>query len=286
MARTILENIVIIHSEDVTSFKFCQYTSIRFFEILHFETGEGIIKINGRDVAYSPNSFFVFIPDDIYMVSANTPTTTTAIKFLKSFFNNPEQLNSNVSVNSWFRKIEGILCNENNQLRALEFQNEDDKTKLALLVELLYKEYLSNRTKDILIIENTLSIILQIITRNMKVVVSEKNTTAQSSKIQEIINYINANIYNPELLTNKVIASEFNISENYLNQYFKKNMDMSIKKYQVNYKLKLVENRLKFTDLHFSEIALEFGFTDASHLNKTFLAYKGETLGAFKANLS
>lgn len=286
MARTILENIVIIHSEEVTSFEFCQYTSIRFFEILHFETGEGTIKINGRDVTYSPNSFFIFIPNDVYTVNATSPTTTTAIKFLKSFFSNPEHLNSNVSINSWFRKIEGILCNENNQLRALEFQKEGDKTNLASLVEILYKEYESNKTKDILIIENTLSIILQIIARNMKVVVSEKNNTPQTSKIQEIINYIHVNIYSPELLTNKVIAAEFNISENYLNQYFKKNMDMSIKKYELNYKLKLIENRLKYTDLHFSEIASEFGFTDASHLNKTFQAYKGVTIGAFKASLA
>lgn len=286
MARTIIENIVIQHYDKVSVFEFCQYTSIRFFEILHFIEGEGTITINGSEVSYFPNSIFVFVPNDIYIVNANTPSTTTAIKFLKSFFNNSSQKNASLPVNKWFRNIEGILCNENHHLRTVEFTCEADKTNLISLINIVYNEYLYNKSSDILIIENSLSIILQMIARNMKIVISNKNTLPQSSKIQEIINYIHSNIYNAALLTNKVLAEEFNISENYLNQYFKKNMDMSIKKYKLNYKLKLVENRLKYTDLHFSEIAMEFGFTDASHLNKTFLAYKNLTLGAFKASIS
>ena len=71
----------------------------------------------------------------------------------------------------------------------------------------------------------------------------------------------------------------------YIGQYFKKQMGISLKKYILNYKLKLVETRLKYTDLHFSEIAIELGFTDASHLNKTFKVYKGMTLGAFRETL-
>ncbi|SDW11566.1 transcriptional regulator, AraC family [Lutibacter oricola] len=286
MARTIIENIVILRYEKMTAFEFCQYTSIRFFEILHFEEGEGTIKVNGNEINYRPNCLFIFVPDDIYIVEAKTPTTTTAIKFLKSFFNGSSKNNSNLPVNNWFRNIEGILCNENHQLRALEFQSDVDKISLASLIGIVQKEYSNKQSNNLLIIENTLSIILQIIARNMRVIVSEKETASKSSKIQEIINYIHQNIYQPELLTNKAIAEKFFISENYLNQYFKKNIDMSIKKYKLNYKLKLVENRLKYTDLHFSEIASEFGFTDSSHLNKTFLAYKGLTLGSFKANLA
>ena len=37
MPRTIFENIVINKFEDVTTLAFCQYTSIRFFEILFIQ---------------------------------------------------------------------------------------------------------------------------------------------------------------------------------------------------------------------------------------------------------
>jgi len=73
IARTIIENIVIQHYEKMSVFGFCQYTSIRFFEILNFEKGEGTIKINGSEVAYYPNSLFVFVPNDIYKVDTKTP---------------------------------------------------------------------------------------------------------------------------------------------------------------------------------------------------------------------
>ena len=88
MPRTIIENIVIQEYKDQTFFEFCKYTTIRFFEILYFEKGTGIIKINGKTVTYTPNSIFVFVPDDIYIVNAKTATSTVTIKFLKSFFRN------------------------------------------------------------------------------------------------------------------------------------------------------------------------------------------------------
>ena len=88
MARTIIENIVIAQYKNQTFFEFCQYTTIRFFEIVYFEEGSGTIKINGKTVNYTANSIFVFIPDDIYILNPETETSTVAIKFLKSFFRN------------------------------------------------------------------------------------------------------------------------------------------------------------------------------------------------------
>tara|TARA_Y100000780_G_scaffold193382_2_gene182230 strand:- start:37034 stop:37267 length:234 start_codon:yes stop_codon:yes gene_type:complete len=76
------------------------------------------------------------------------------------------------------------------------------------------------------------------------------------------------------------------MADNYISEYFKKHTDVSLKKYILNYKLKQVETRLKYTDLQFSEIAMELGYTDSSHLNKTFQSYKGMTIGAYKASIS
>ena len=61
MARTIFENIIIERYDNATAFGFCKYTSIRFFEILHFKKGNGTIKINGNTSSYGSNSFFVLI---------------------------------------------------------------------------------------------------------------------------------------------------------------------------------------------------------------------------------
>ena len=62
-------------------------------------------------------------------------------------------------------------------------------------------------------------------------------------------------------------------------------MNIGLKKYILNYKLKLAETRLKYTDLTITEIAQELGFTDSSHLDKTFLSYKGITAKAYQNSL-
>ncbi|WP_109300938.1 AraC family transcriptional regulator [Aquimarina sp. AU474] len=286
MARTIIDNIVIEHYENADFFEFCKYTSIRFFEVLHFEKGSGTLTINGNTTPYSANTTFVFVPDDIYIVEVETKTTVTTIKFLRSFFSNSLNSNSALPIHNWFRKIERVLHIGSHQLRALEFYSKDDKVHLASLIEILYKENEKKESFDIIIIENSLTIILHIISRNIKCVTDPEVAISQNTKIQDIIDYLHTHIYQPELLTNKQLAKQFNIADNYIGQYFKKYMDLSIKKYVLNYKLKLVETRLKHTDMQFSEIALELGFTDASHLNKTFLAYKGQTIGAYKNSLA
>ncbi|PQJ32867.1 AraC family transcriptional regulator [Nonlabens arenilitoris] len=285
MARTIIENIVIAQYKSQTFFEFCQYTTIRFFEIVYFEEGSGTIKINGQTVNYTANSIFVFIPDDIYVLNPETETSTVAIKFLKSFFRNTTSQNETLPVNDWFRKIEEILNSESHQLREMQFETALDKTHLISLTNMVAAEYLNKTSHDIFIIQNSLSVILHLIARNIQYLNTSEVKEVKSSKIQQIINYIHSNIYNTEVLTTKRLANEFHMADNYISEYFKKHTDVSLKKYIINYKLKLVETRLKYTDAQDSEIAAELGFTDSSHLNKIFKTYRGISLSAFKANL-
>lgn len=287
MARTIIENIVIAQYKNQTFFEFCQYTTIRFFEIVYFEEGSGTIKINGKTVNYTANSIFMFIPDDIYILNPETETSTIAIKFLKSFFRNTSSQNEILPVNDWFRKIEEILNSESHELREMQFETEADRSHLVALVNMVATEYLNKQSFDIFIIQNSLSVILHLIARNIQFInTSDSVKEVKSSKIQQIINYIHSNIYNSELLSTKSLAEEFHMADNYISEYFKKHTDVSLKKYIINYKLKLVETRLKYTDLQYSEIAAELGLTDSSHLNKTFQIYKGTSLSAFRANLA
>mgnify|MGYP002445661599 FL=1 len=46
--------------------------------------------------------------------------------------------------------------------------------------------------------------------------------------------------------------------------------------------MKLVENRLLHSEMRISEIVVELGFTDESHLNKLFKKYKGCSPSTFR----
>jgi len=78
------------------------------------------------------------------------------------------------------------------------------------------------------------------------------------------------------------IAAHFNISPTYVGEYFKSRTGESLQQYITSYKLRLIETRLRYTDMQMNEIVHEFGFTDASHLNRLFRKYKGVSPSAFR----
>lgn len=279
MARAIFENIVIQKFENATSLASCQYMPIRFFEILYIEKGQGTLIINNHRVSYNDNQIFILIPNDKYNIDIATPTTVSAVKFLNSLFSNFTSDNNQSEREAWFKKIETIL-HSSNRTSNIELASEAEESSILSLFTVLCNEYNNENLKSEIVLKSTLHTILHIISRN----VSFKSSKVSSSKIQDIVNYIHYHIYNTEKLSKKALAGKFHLSENYISQYFRDKMDIGLKKYILNYKLKLAETRLKYTDFTLTEIAQELGFTDSSHLDKTFLSYKGITAGSFKTS--
>ncbi|WP_372775955.1 AraC family transcriptional regulator [Mangrovibacterium sp.] len=278
MPRTIFENIVIQHYAKSSSFEYCQYTTIRFFEILLIEEGSGSLTINGHRVPYAGNQLFIFVPNDMYTFYVDTPTSLSTIKFLNNLFIQPTVGSDRAEVNEWFKKIE-IILHSTARTSNIEFRSPTEQNTLLSLFNVICKEYNDSDLQSELIIKNTLHSILHIIARNA----GHSSSVEASSQIQEMVNYIHYHIYDAERISNKTIAGEFHIAENYIGQYFKKQMGISLKKYILSHKVKLAETRLKYTDLTLSEIAAELGFTDSSHLDKTFVSYKGIAAGAYRA---
>jgi AraC family transcriptional regulator len=60
---------------------------------------------------------------------------------------------------------------------------------------------------------------------------------------------------------------------------------MPLREYIIKAKLKLVEIRLLNSDFTLTQIADDLGFTDVSHLSKTFKHYVGTSIREFKNNV-
>ncbi|WP_109829676.1 AraC family transcriptional regulator [Reichenbachiella versicolor] len=286
MPRAIFEDIVIEKFEDVTSLAFCKYTSIRFFELLFIEKGSGVLMINDHRVNYSDNQIFILIPNDQYKFEIETPTTVSAVKFLNSFFGDMMSDENQAQRKQWFKKIETIL-HAANRASHLEFLSKVDESSILSLFTVLCNEYNDESLKSETVLKHTLHSILHIISRNVNFVITNEvdSSSVADSKIQGMINYIHYHIHDADKLSKRELADEFNISENYVSQYFKMKTGIGLKKYILNYKLKLAETRLKYTNLTVSEISHELGFTDSSHLDKTFIAYKGMSARAYQTSI-
>ncbi|WP_315815531.1 AraC family transcriptional regulator [Paraflavitalea speifideaquila] len=104
---------------------------------------------------------------------------------------------------------------------------------------------------------------------------NQQQAEGQPQARRDILLYIHQHIYEPEKLKAESIAAHFNISLNYISEYLKKHTQDGMQQYIINYKLSLIEIRLRQSDLRLNEIAAEFGFTDESHFTKTFKKHRG-----------
>jgi AraC-like DNA-binding protein len=95
------------------------------------------------------------------------------------------------------------------------------------------------------------------------------------SEFQDILNHIHFYIADPKKLSIKYISGLFSISANYFGEYFLSQAGIGYKRYILEYRTRLVENRLTFSNDTLSQTAHDLGFSDVSHLNKIYKQLRG-----------
>lgn len=206
---------------------------------------------------------FLLTPDDCHTFNIET---TTAFFFLK--FNDIYLKNSALQHDS-IRRLEYILHNANHQPGCI-LKNQVDKRLVAPMVDAMIRELQNRDLYNQELVQQLVNTLIIIVARNIAKYLPQQVNANTEERATDILQYIQNNIYYPEKLKIEAISSTFSISETYLSKYFKRHTSESLQQYITNYKTKLIEHRLKFSDKRLNEIALEFGFTDESHFNKFF----------------
>lgn len=254
-----------------------------FFELVFILEGEGTFHINNNTFTFTANNLFLLMPMDINYCEVNGTTSFLFIRFNNIFLKAQEPKEQYSNLGEWVQKLEYIFQNKN-PLSGCIIRNVHDKPLVRSLVEAIMQEYINQRTLQKELIQQLVNTLITVVARNISLHVAEK-TNISSNVSLDIIHYIHQNIYNPEKLKAENIAAHFNISFNYISEYFKKHTDSSLQQYITNYRLSLIEIRLMHSNMRVNEIASELGFVDESHLTKTFKKYKGLSPIEFKRKM-
>ncbi|MDJ1506678.1 AraC family transcriptional regulator [Xanthocytophaga agilis] len=248
-----------------------------YFEIIFIQNGNGWHTINDNRFPYKEGNVFLLTPGDYHTFEIETTTRFCYLKFTELYLKSngflPEQ-------DEWFRQLEFIL-HTHNLLPGDVLRNEQDRILVTQLLEVLLHESDTRKMYSESIVQNCLKSMLDIIARN---IIVKKEAVKQPDRdlLTELTTYVRRYIYEPEKLRIQHLAEQFNLSSNYIGIYFKRKMGESLQQYILQYKLKLIETRLLYSDRTISEIGYELGFTDESHLNKIFRKYKGMSPKAFR----
>lgn len=248
--------------------------TVSFFELVYIISGTGVQTINGSEFSYKENDLFLLAPEDSHQFTFKKPTQLFFIRFNQVFFKNNEM------TTVFFQRLE--LTFSNNTLQGAIIQNENENKVIKNLMESLWIEMDEKELYTLEVIELLVQSILTITARNLiqrtGLLINEKT----ENKTADIIQYVHGNIYSPEKLKGANIGKVFGISKTYVGRYFKNQTDRTLNEYVAQYKMKLIENRLKHSDMRMNEIADEFGFTDKSHLNRFFKKLKGVSPSVFR----
>ncbi|MEM6718872.1 MAG: AraC family transcriptional regulator [Bacteroidota bacterium] len=251
-----------------------------FFELVLIKKGAGTQCINYNEYPYSEGSMFLLPPLKCHSFQIERPSKFVFLKFTDAFFKNANR--SPIDRNEWYKEASYILSNYN-QLPGDIVKSETDRQHIDKLVSMILEESRNYGEASITLIKSLMTSILEILIRNIKkssfYEVSQDST---DDRIHKMLTYINEHIDQPEKLKVEHLAHVFSMSTTYVSEYFKKQVQIPLREYIIKAKLKLVEIRLLNSDFTISEIADDLGFTDASHLSKTFKRYVGSSIREFK----
>jgi YesN/AraC family two-component response regulator len=216
---------------------------------------------------------------------SRTATRFSSIRFSEVFLMQYKNPAERERIALWLKQLEQIFYHHN-RFEPLLVKNEHDCMLITQLASSLLSEYEQQQPYYEENLQHLVTLILNIISRN---VVNKTASTISNRQEEPLINkmllHISQHIHCKEKLKIGYLASMFNLSANYVGEYFRKLTGESLQQYISLYRFKQVEQRLTHSGLTVSQIAAELGFTDESHLSRQFKKYKGVSPVIYRNNM-
>ncbi|MDG3581197.1 AraC family transcriptional regulator [Galbibacter pacificus] len=245
-----------------------------FFEILQIMDGSGQRIVNENNHTYGKGDIFLFTPMDCRGFKSREPTKFCSIRFSEVFLTsetNPTFQNNRLS---WLKQLEQIFYNHN-RYESVVIQSIEDCQMITNLISNIIIEHDQKGLCSQQHTQQYITLILNILSRNLTTKPNPGILLNDEPLINKILTHIKKNIGNPGQLKTTTLAKTFNISKNYIGEYFKKLTGETLQHYISLYKMKYIEQRLLYSDYTIGQISDELGFTDESHLSRQFKKYKG-----------
>ncbi|WP_025762955.1 AraC family transcriptional regulator [Dyadobacter tibetensis] len=250
-----------------------------FFELVYIDMGSGLQCINQSEFGYSTGNIFLLPPLDCHSFKIQEKTRFYFIRFTDLYFTKEAPTGN---YKEWFKKLSYVLSNYNRVAGdIIQHRSSLERELLINLIKQIHQECLSKDGYSESIIESLMVSILNILARNIEKRYVDANHH-KDYKFGEIVRYIQHNIYQKDKVSLEHLSGEFSVSPTYFSEYFKKHSGYTFQEYLIKTKLKLAESYFTHSAYSIKEIAYMLGFTDSSHLSKTFKKHYNTTIQHFK----
>lgn len=254
-----------------------------FFEIISIQKGSGIHHLNNYNIPYRDGSIFVLIPGDTHSFTINEKTTFGILTFNKIYLGDKKKRNFlQEKYSTELKNIHLGIQQIDHSKSDLISDTRDHQFANSIIAEMI-NEFRIGQISNSSIIHNLIFILLRIIERNLKI---NQPLLAdfinKKISLDKLTSYIHQNILDRRKLSVLHLSKQFNLSKNYIGEYFKRHTGIPLSKYIEEYRINLIKTKLRNTDMSISEIAFQYGYTDESHLNKSFKKKMNLTTSAYR----
>ena len=227
------------------------------YELIYIKNGSGQHIINEIPIVYEKGNIFLIGPDDDHRFEIDEKTHFIYIKFTDPYIHQKETGSAGLPY------LEYLIKSRETHFLSFNFTADDQ-----LIVENIIALILTlniNMLQNEALIWTQILVLSTIMQRNMPEI---KSTPQRSKDIQAIFCYLHKYIYQPKNLKANVMAAHFNLSEDYIGPYFKRNTGITLRQYIQDYRQNLIQQRIESGRFGLKQIAIEFGLVDESHVSK------------------
>lgn len=243
------------------------------YEIIFVAHGKGNHHLNNHLMPYQEGDLFLLGPEDEHEFLLETKSRFIYFKFIKPYLS---EVSDFPLPESWNQHVDRLLQSPERKNGNLLHQPED-RTEVCRLMGIISDEYARKGELHQRVIFQLFTIVVLIVIRNLKGQ-TRLREVRKASIAEHLLEYVEANIYDPTKLTLGNLSDHFHYSPNYLSSLFKTTIGLSLREYIGNYRYKLISERMKFGQVPQKQLVSEFGFVDESHLHKFMKSRTGKKM--------
>lgn len=250
--------------------------SHNFYEIIYIMAGKGNHHINNVSLQYHTGDLFLLSPEDEHFFEIASSTRFATIRFTDHYFTQKRHLTSDESL---VIRPEELMRTKLLKETILTFDGTCSSILRNTIENILSYKCKQDLSTSAIVFYQVLTILGMVREELLRLDVV---LTRELPTRDHLLSYIHQHIYQPEQIQIREIASHFNIASSYFSTYFRRNFNMTYREYVHSYKLSLIEKRIAAGQSTLKQIAIEFGFTDESHLSNYFKQKKNINPGGFR----
>ncbi len=234
-----------------------------FFEMVYVTGGTGrfYVKEAGyklRESEYREGALFLIPPETTHCFTTETTSEYVFIRFVISY------------VEDFMGKRVAEVLRSYGRNTEIRLDGRDERTAEQLF-SFIKSEEENRREGSRFLQQKWLDSIIMIVSRSIADSSSFAGTmTDDRDSAVYMLEYIQQHINEPDLLKAENLAGTFHLAPGYIGNYFKRHYQETLQHYIAGNRLKTVENLLTSSRMTVKEIAYRMGYSDSSHLVRSF----------------